>query len=194
MSIKNICVYCGSNKGKNSVFLDAAVELGKYIGKSGCNLIYGGARVGLMGAVADAALSTGAKVTGVLPRFLAGELEVPHMNLTELKLVDSMHERKQILFNLSDAFIILPGGIGTLEEFAEILTWFQLGSHNKPICLINIENFYNPLLHLFENMQQENFINRSVLENIIIESSITGAMEKLEKWEFKPVGKKWELD
>ena len=194
MPIINICVYCGSNKGKNTAFLDAANELGIYIGKSNLNLIYGGARVGMMGAVANGALNHGAKVTGVLPRFLANEKEVPHLNLTELKLVDTMHERKHLMFSLSDAFVILPGGIGTLEEFAEVITWLQLGSHNKPVCLLNIEGFYDPLLNLFSNMQRENFIHENLMDSLIIENSIINAMEKLKHWEIKPLGKKWELD
>jgi len=194
MSIKNICVFCGANKGQNPAFLQAASTLGEVIGKLNLNLIYGGARVGIMGAVADAALASGAKVTGVLPRFLASEREVPHLNLTELKLVDSMHERKQLIYNLSDAYIILPGGIGTLEEFSEVLTWFQLGSHNKPICILNVDNFFNPLLNFFENMAQENFIQKSLLESIIVETSVENAVKKLQNYETKPLGKKWILD
>lgn len=194
MSIKNICVFCGSNKGKNPQFLIIAKKLGELLGKENYHLIYGGARVGLMGAVADATLENGGKATGVLPRFLAQESEVPHLNLTELKLVDTMHERKSAIYNLSHAFIVLPGGIGSLEEFAEILTWLKLGAHNKPICLLNIENFYTPLLNLFQNMIDENFMSETVLDSIIIENSLSKALEKIKSWTPLSIGKKWHLD
>lgn len=194
MNIQSICVYCGSQTGKNKLFLTAATQLGDIIGKSKLHLIYGGARVGLMGAVANAALKHQTHVTGVLPRFLANEIEVPHLNLTELKLVDTMHERKQLLFSLSDAFVILPGGIGTLEEFSEITTWLKLSKHNKPICLLNIDNFYTPLLSLFENMIHEGFIHKSLLESIIIKNSVAEGMEALLQWKIKPMEKKWVLD
>jgi uncharacterized protein (TIGR00730 family) len=196
MNLKSICVYCGSNKGKNPLFVQAANELGRLIAHGNMNLVYGGAKVGLMGAVADSALQNGGTVTGILPRFLSNHKEIPHQNLTELKLVDSMHERKQLLFSHSDAFFVLPGGIGTLEEFTEMTTWLQLGSHNKPICLVNIEGFYDPILKLFENMEKEGFLSNNLIHSLIIEDSVEKCFTKLKQWSLniEPLKNKWKFD
>lgn len=195
-NVKSICVYCGSNKGQNPKFLKSALELGEKIAQNQLKLVYGGAKVGLMGAVADAALAVGGKVLGILPRFLAEHREVAHPNLTELLLVETMHERKQLLFSSSDAFIVLPGGIGTLEEFAEMTTWLQLGSHNKPICLLNLDGFYDPLVKLFENMASEGFLSKNLTDSLIIENTVEKCFEKLENWtlNIEPLNKKWKFD
>jgi uncharacterized protein (TIGR00730 family) len=140
-----MCVFCGSNLGRTEAFQAAAADLGRYLAECRVGLVYGGAKVGLMGAVADAALQAGGQVIGVIPQALAIK-EVAHPGLTELHIVGSMHERKILMAELSDAFIALPGGYGTLDELFEVLTWTQLGLHCKPCGLLNIEGFFDPLI------------------------------------------------
>lgn len=154
--IKNIAVYCGSSPGFDPFFMNAAFELGEYLGSQQIGLVYGGASVGLMGAVANGCLSKNGSVTGVLPNFLKNK-EIEHSGLGKLILVESMHERKLKMFDLSDAFIVLPGGFGTMEEFFEVVTWSQLGLHHKPIIILNWRGFYNPLLTLMQNMMDSGF-------------------------------------
>ncbi|XOV87707.1 MAG: TIGR00730 family Rossman fold protein [Pseudomonadota bacterium] len=153
----NICVFAGSSSGRRPVFREAAAALGQEIASRGLGLVYGGASVGLMGAVADAALAAGGAVTGVLPRTLA-EVEITHNGLTELLIVESMHERKAIMADLSAAFIALPGGIGTLEEAFEVWTWSQLGIHSKPIGLLNVDGFYDRLTGFLDQLVEDQFV------------------------------------
>jgi uncharacterized protein (TIGR00730 family) len=155
--IKSIAVFCGSSSGINPVYEEKAEELGSYLGSNNYNLVYGGGNIGLMGTIANAALAAGSEVTGVLPHFL-NKKEVGHVALSKLILVDSMHARKQKIEQLSDAFIAMPGGYGTLEEASEMLTWAQLGLHQKPIGLYNINDFYNPLLSQLDLMVDEGFL------------------------------------
>ncbi|MBM9548641.1 TIGR00730 family Rossman fold protein [Leptospira sp. 201903074] len=157
--IKNIAIYCGSSSGFDPFYLSAAFELGEYLGTHQIGLVYGGASVGLMGAVANGCLSKNGSVTGVLPKFLKKK-EIEHSGLGELILVESMHERKLKMFDLSDAFIILPGGLGTMEEFFEVITWSQLGLHHKPIIILNWQGFYNPLLKLIQTMVESGFLKK----------------------------------
>ncbi len=161
-NIQSICVYCGSSPGLNPSFVEAARELGRILATSRIGLVYGGGDLGLMGTVARSVLEHGGHVTGIIPGFLS---EREHMlsEAQELIVVDDMHQRKQLMFSKSDAFVALPGGLGTLEEFVEQLTWTQLGRHRKPIVLANIDGFWNPLLELFDRMRGETFI-RSGLE------------------------------
>ena len=156
-NIQNICVYCGSGSGLNPSFLAAARELGRILATARIGLIYGGGNLGLMGTVARSVLEHGGHVTGIIPGFLS---QREHMltDVQELVVVDNMHERKHLMFEKSDAFVALPGGLGTLEEFVEQLTWTQLGRHVKPIVLANIDGFWNPLLELFGRMHCETFI------------------------------------
>ncbi len=167
-SIKSIAVFCGSSSGVNPIYEQKAIELGIYLGSNGYPLVYGGGNIGLMAKIANATLGAGGKVTGVLPHFL-NKKEVGHVALSKLILVDSMHERKQKIEQLSDAFIAMPGGFGTLEEVSEMLTWAQLGLHQKPIGLYNINGFYSSLLKQLDVMALEGFLkpqNREmVLEN-----------------------------
>ncbi len=156
-NIKSIAIFCGSSLGINPVYEAKAKELGTYLGSNNYHLVYGGGNIGLMGAIANAALAVGGEVTGVLPHFL-NRKEVGHVALSNLILVDSMHERKQKIEQLSDAFIAMPGGFGTLEEVGEMLTWAQLGLHKKPIGLYNINGFYNPLLNQLDVMVKEGFL------------------------------------
>lgn len=164
-SIRSICVYCGSSPGNDPRYLEAAKVLGTAIAEDGIRLVYGGGTRGIMGAVADAALKAGGNVLGVIPRFLmnkeAAEDELG--GLTELIVTEDMHQRKHALFEQSDAFVALPGGIGTLEEIIEVMTWAQLGRHTKPIVMANINHFWDPLTGLLNHMREAGFIHTSNL-------------------------------
>ena len=155
--IQNICVYCGSGPGVNPAYVEAARAFGQTLAKEGIGLVYGGGSIGLMGEIARSVLDHGGHVTGVIPAFLNAR---EHMmcDVQELIVVDNMHQRKHLMFVKSDAFVALPGGLGTLEEFVEQLTWAQLEQHQKPIVLANVDRFWDPLLVLFERMRSESFI------------------------------------
>ena len=155
--IRNICVYCGSNVGTNSAYATAARKLGELMAKEGIGLVYGAGGLGLMGELARSVLAHGGRVTGIIPAFLSKK-ERMLRDADELIVVDDMHQRKKLMFDKSDAFVALPGGIGTLEELVEQLTWAQLGRHTKPIVLVNIDGFYAPFLTLIRHMQAEAFI------------------------------------
>ena len=155
--VETVCVYCGSGAGENPAFAEAARALGQALASADTRLVYGGGDLGLMGIVARSVLKHGGHVTGIMPGFLHGR-ERMLVDVHELVVVDSMHERKHLMFERSDAFVALPGGIGTLEEFVEQLTWSQLGRHRKPIVLVNIHGFWDPLLELFDKMIGLNFI------------------------------------
>src|SRR3712207_3382260 len=154
--MKRICVFCGSNPGANSVYLETAQKVGEFLAQNNIELVYGGGRVGLMGTVADAVLAEGGKVIGIIPDALATR-EVAHAGLTELHVVSSMHERKAMMADLAEGFIALPGGFGTFEEFCEIITWAQLGIHEKPCGLLNVAGYYNSLESLFDHATSEQF-------------------------------------
>lgn len=158
MRIKNICVYCGSSPGKNPAYLLAAERLAKVMCDRDIGLVYGGAAIGVMGAVADAVLEGGGEAVGIIPKSLAVK-EVAHSNLTQLHVVASMHERKAMMAELADGFIALPGGWGTLEEIFEILTWAQLGFHHKPCGLLNVEGYYDGLISFLDNTIEQQFVN-----------------------------------
>ena len=155
--IKTVCVYCGSGSGANPRFVEAAIALGKVFAENSIRLVYGGGSVGLMGAVAKSVLDHGGTVTGIIPEFLANR-ERMNANLTELVITPDMHERKRLMFERSDAFVALPGGVGTLEELVEQMTWQQLGRHTKPVLLANIDNFWEPLIALLSHMRANQFI------------------------------------
>lgn len=155
--MKSVCVFCGSNPGGDPLFLETAKALGAFLAREGLTVVYGGASVGLMGATANACLAAGGKVVGVLPDFLKKK-ELAHTGLTQLHVVPSMHERKALMAELSDGFVAMPGGMGTLEEFCEIVTWAQLGLHAKPCGLLNVAGFYDPLLALVRTMVENRFV------------------------------------
>ena len=155
--IKNVCVYCGSSIGADPRHTTAARALGAEFARSGIGLVYGGGAIGLMGVLAKATIAAGGVVTGVIPEFL-DEREIPFTDATELIVVDDMHTRKRVMFERSDAFVALPGGVGTLEELTEQLTWIQLGQHTKPLVIADIAGFWRPLLSLFAHMRNEEFI------------------------------------
>jgi uncharacterized protein (TIGR00730 family) len=161
--MRSICVFCGASPGHNFVYRDAAAKFGKLVAEQGLELVWGGGHVGLMGVVADAAVAAGGKVWGVIPRFMvASELAYPadqaHPGATEIILVDDMHTRKATMAARADAFVALPGGFGTLDELFEILTWAQLGLHDKPIGLLNVDGFFDPLMAMVGHMRAEGFI------------------------------------
>lgn len=155
--MKSLCVYCGASPGADPAFADAAREVGRLLAESGRTLVFGGGRVGLMGVVANAALSAGGTVIGVIPQALMTK-EVAHRGLTELRVVASMHERKALMAELSDAFLALPGGIGTLEELFETWTWGQLGLHAKPFGLLDVGGFFEPLLKFLDRQVEQRFV------------------------------------
>jgi uncharacterized protein (TIGR00730 family) len=156
-AVRNICVYCGSNVGNNPAYAAAARELGHAMAKEGIGLVYGGGGLGLMGELARSVLAHGGRVTGIIPAFLSVK-ERMLRDVSELVVVDDMHQRKRLMFDKSDAFVALPGGIGTLEELVEQLTWAQLGRHDKPIVLVDIDAFWAPFLALLRHMSEEAFI------------------------------------
>jgi uncharacterized protein (TIGR00730 family) len=160
-NLRNICVYCGSGPGRNPAFVEAARDFGKSLAVADIGLVYGGGSLGLMGEIAHSVIRHGGRVTGIIPAFLSAR---EHMLLEahELVVVDNMHQRKHLMFMKSDAFVALPGGLGTLEEFVEQLTWSQLEQHQKPIVLANIEGFWDPLLTQFARMREESFIRRGL--------------------------------
>ena len=161
MSRLSICVYCGSRAGVDPAYAAAAREVGTLLGRMGAQLVYGGGRAGLMGILADAALAAGAPVVGVIPQALMSR-ELGHADITELHVVETMHERKKVMYMNSDAILVLPGGGGSLDEFFEVLTWRQLGLHAKPIVLLNTEGYWDPLLALIDRIIGEGFAESSL--------------------------------
>ena len=184
-----VCVFAGSSSGSSPEYRAAAVELGRVLAARGIGLVYGGARVGLMGAVADAVLAGGGHVTGVIPRAMV-EKEVAHDSLSDLRVVTSMHERKAMMADLADGFIALPGGWGTLDEFFEILTWAQLGLHQKPCGLLNVHGYFDGLLSFLEHSITEGFVRHEYHSMISVSDSPTGLLEQLAAYQPRTV-KKW---
>ena len=156
--MNSVCVFCGSSEGSRPAYASAAREMGAEVARRGMRLVYGGGKVGLMGAVADAALEAGGEVVGVMPEALV-EKEIGHGGITELRVVGSMHERKTVMADLSDAFVALPGGYGTLEEFAEVLSWAQLSFHEKPCALLDVDGFWRSLNSLLDHAVAEGFVH-----------------------------------
>ncbi|MCB1467985.1 MAG: TIGR00730 family Rossman fold protein [Rhizobiaceae bacterium] len=169
-TIRSICVYCGSSPGRDESYVAAGRQLGRAIAESGITLVYGGGTKGIMGAVADSARRAGGKVTGIIPRFLMNKeaTEAALSELDELVVTENMHQRKHTMFEKSDAFVALPGGIGTVEEIVEIMTWGQLGHHRKPMVFANIRDFWTPMLRLLDHMRTEGFIHSGHLVNPIV--------------------------
>ena len=167
--MKRICVFCGSNKGAKIQYIEAAKSLGKALVEKNLGLVYGGGKVGLMGVIADEVLAAGGEVIGVIPQSLVAR-EVAHQNVTQMHIVNSMHERKALMADLSDGFMALPGGMGTFDEFCEILTWAQLGIHQKPCGILNIENYFTPLLAMFDHAMREGFL-RDLHRALVIEAT-----------------------
>ncbi len=178
--MKRIAVFCGSAKGHNPVYEANAVELAKEFLQNDISLVYGGGSIGLMGVLADTMLAGNGEVFGVIPRKIF-DWEVGHSGLTSLEIVDSMHQRKARMADLSDGFIAIPGGIGTLDEFIEIFTWLQLGYHNKPVALINTNDYFNPLIAFLDQMVEEGFLQSEMRESLIIKKTPADILRELQK-------------
>ncbi len=176
--MERICVYCASNEGVRPEYMKSARTMGREMAERGLAVVYGGGRTGLMGALADGALEAGGEVIGVMPHALV-EREVAHSGLTALRIVDSMHERKAMLAELSDAFVALPGGLGTLEELFETWTWAQLGVHCKPLGLLNVLDYWKPLVQLMANVEEEGFLRGAPHEWLVVESEPTALLDRL---------------
>ena len=177
-TIKTVCVYCGSGPGTNPRFVEAALAFGKTLAQDGIRLVYGGGSIGLMGAVAKSVLDHGGAVTGIIPEFLTTR-ENALKRVQELIVTPDMHERKRLMFEHSDAFVALPGGIGTLEELVEQLTWQQLGRHTKPVLLANIDGFWEPLLALLAHMRETEFIRPSLQVDILKAERVEDILPRL---------------
>jgi len=187
--MKTVCIYCGSSPGRDPIYIDSAREMGKILAKQEVTLVYGGGSVGLMGALADSVLESGGKVIGVLPRFL-DDKELGHESVTEMIRVNSMHDRKLTMSQISDGFLGMPGGFGTLEELAEILTWVQLGLINKPVGLLNVNHYYDHLIAMLDRMVDERLLKQEN-RRLLIESEDPAEILDLMR-SFKPsVVEKW---
>ena len=185
----SVCVYCGSAKGNNPVYADAAKALGRALVKHNLSLVYGGGHVGLMGIVADAVLDAGGEVTGVIPKALM-DTEVGHERLTRLLVVKDMHERKALMAEHADGFIAMPGGIGTLEELFETLTWAQLGFHEKPIGLLNVSGFYDPLIEFLRHQTSQGFLRAEHKDLLLVETEPDPLIAELKNFTM-PEGVSW---
>ena len=183
VTLQRICVYCASNDGVRPEYVAAARQVGTLLALRGSALVYGGGGTGLMGALADAALAAGGEVVGVMPHGLV-EREAAHKGLTALHVVDSMHERKAMLAELADAFVVLPGGVGTLEEFFETWTWAQLGVHRKPVGLLDVAQYWQSLVKMMEHVEAEGFLRGTPQAWLVLESDPAQLMDRLET--FKP--------
>jgi len=187
--IKRVCVFCGSSPGARSEYADAAKALAKYLVSKDVAIVYGGGHVGLMGILSDTARTAGGEVIGVIPHGLVAK-EVADMQLQDLRIVDSMHERKALMAELADAFIAMPGGYGTFEEFCEILTWTQLGLQRKPSGLLNVAGYYDPLLQMFDHAMAEEFIKPIHRQMLIADMSPESLVDRLLTYEV-PLVDKW---
>lgn len=186
--IKRLTVFCGSSFGTDKIYEEQSYELGKQLAAQKIGLVYGGSKTGLMGTVANGVMENNGEAIGVLPHFLQGK-EIAHNHLTELILVETMHERKTKMNELSDGIIVLPGGYGTLEEFFEMITWAQLGLHQKPIAILNINGFYTELLNMIKTMVEKGFLKEINQKMLIVDENIEALLNKIKKYEAPKVDK-----
>jgi uncharacterized protein (TIGR00730 family) len=177
-TVKRIAVFCGSAAGSDNLFRQACTDLAGILYTRGVGIVYGGGNIGLMGILADEMLKLGGEVIGVIPQKLV-DIEVAHTNLTFMHIVPGMHERKALMAKLSDAFLVLPGGIGTMEEFFEMYTWLQLGYHNKPVALLNVHGFYDSLIRFLEHMVHEGFLKRDRFEDLLIDDELSNLIGRI---------------
>lgn len=188
MTIQSICLFCGSNSGSNPAYAEAAGELGRELAARDITLVYGGGNIGLMGVAADAALAAGGRVIGVIPGFLRDK-EVAHGGLSELHVTQTMHERKALMEDLSGGFIALPGGFGTYDELFEMLTWGQLSVHQKPIGLLNVAGFFDPLLAMVQHGVREGFIRQDNLALFVVADTLPALLERMNAYRANPAAK-----
>ncbi|PID94878.1 MAG: TIGR00730 family Rossman fold protein [Bacteroidetes bacterium] len=188
--MKSICVFCGSSMGANPVYRQAAGRFGQLLGEKGYRLIFGGSNIGLMLTVADETMKFGGEAVGVMPHLLK-EKEIAHEGLTDLHLVESMAERKALMERLSDAFVALPGGYGTLDELAEVLTWQQLNLMEKPVAILNVNGFFDPLIAWFDHAVHEGFIRGEHRDNLIVVDSPEALLERLASFSLRKAPEKW---
>jgi uncharacterized protein (TIGR00730 family) len=187
--LKSVCVFCGSNSGARDTYAEAARDLGRLLAERGITLVYGGAAIGLMGAVADGALAAGGRVVGIMPRALIAR-EIGHPGLSELRMVESMHQRKALMADLSDGFIGLPGGVGTMEEVFEMWTWGQLGDHGKPVGLLNVDGFFDALLAFVTHQTNELFMRPAHREMLLVDKSAESLLDRFAAYQ-APTVTKW---
>ena len=187
--MKRVCVFCGSSEGSRPIYAEAARRIGEEIARRGLGLVYGGGKVGLMGAVADAALAAGGEVVGVMPDALVSK-EIGHEGLAELHVVGSMHERKKTMADLSDGFVALPGGYGTFEEFLEVLSWAQLSIHEKPCALLDVAGYWKPLVSLFDRAVAEGFVRPGHRSLVLAGEDPSRLLDAMEHYA-PPAEKKW---
>jgi uncharacterized protein (TIGR00730 family) len=187
-ALSSVCVFCGSNGGADPAYLEAARHAGRGLAQRGLRLVYGGGKVGMMGAVADAALDAGGEVVGVIPQQIF-DLEIGHDGLHDLRVVGSMHERKALMADLADAFIALPGGIGTFEELFEVFTWAQLGLHRKPLGLLDVAGYYAPLEAMLDHAVDERFLRPETRSMLVRDDSLEALLERFGRWEAPGVPK-----
>lgn len=178
--MKKIAVFCGASKGNNPIYVNRAYELGKFLAHNGYELVYGAGSIGIMGAVADGVLDYDGKAIGIMPKFL-GEREIAHKNLTEYHVVNTMHERKKMISDMSDAFLMLPGGAGSLEEFFEVFTWAQIGLHDKPIGVLNVMQFFNPLEDMINHLISSGFVSEDYKDLATFEEDIEILFQSLQQ-------------
>jgi uncharacterized protein (TIGR00730 family) len=184
-----ICVFCGSSAGNDPAFLTAATELGHALVARGYGLVYGGSSIGLMGHVADTVLAAGGRVVGVIPDFMVAK-EIAHRGLTELKITRSMHERKDTMASLSNGFLALPGGFGTLEEFFEVVTWAQLGLHGKPCGLLNVNGYYDSLLRFFDTAVERRLLRAETRDLALVAADVESLLDRMQAYT-APASSKW---
>jgi len=187
--LRRVCVFCGSSPGIQTSYARVADELGWLLAERSIELVYGGGNVGLMGRIADACLSRGGRVIGVIPRALV-EKEIAHRGLTELRVVESMHERKALMADLADAFVAMPGGYGTWEEFCEVLTWSQLGLQRKACALLNVSGYYDPLLHMADRALEQGFLRNEHRELLLADTDPGRLLDRLASYKV-PIVDKW---
>jgi uncharacterized protein (TIGR00730 family) len=189
-SVERVCVFCGSSPGARPAYAEAAAELGRLLVADGIGLVYGGGHVGLMGVVADAVLAEDGEIIGVMPQALV-DREIAHAGVADLRVVGSMHERKALMADLADAFIALPGGLGTLEEFFEVYTWSQLGLHQKPCGLLDVEGYYSGIAEFLTHAVNERFLREDHRAMLVVEQDPSGLVDRLRQFEPATVQPKW---
>ena len=187
--MRSVCVFCGSNTGNDPAYAEAARSLGRTLAEANVRLVFGGGHVGLMGVVSNAVLDAGGEATGVIPHFLV-ERELAHADLSDLRIVGTMHERKAMMSDLSEGFIALPGGTGTLEEFFEVLTWAQLGEHRKPCGLLNVAGYYDPLIAIFDHMVSKDFLSASNRSLVLVETDAAALIKRFGEY-VPPAKTRW---